>query len=127
METMHIFAIVCGVAMVADIVTGIIQAIANQNFQSSKMRVGLWHKVSFILIIALAFGIEYGERVVELGFNVPLVIPVCSYIIFNEITSILENILLLNPELKGSKIMALFAKKDKAEGKTDEPEDENDA
>lgn len=108
METNIIFLVIVGVAMLADVVTGLLQAVKNKTFQSAKMRVGLWHKVSFILIMAFAYGVEYAEGLVHLGVTVPLFIPVVAYIILNECTSILENIALINPELKNSKVFRLF-------------------
>lgn len=108
MNTTLIIIAICAGFMVFDIISGLLQAIANKTYASSKMRVGLWHKISFILIIALAFGLEFAQGFIDLGFTVPLVVPVCAYIIMNEIGSIIENLALLNPKLVPAKLRELL-------------------
>lgn len=108
MNTTLIIIAICAGFMVFDIISGLLQAIANKTYASSKMRVGLWHKISFILIIALAFGLEFAQGFVDLGFTVPLVVPVCAYIIINEIGSIIENLALLNQKLVPAKLRELL-------------------
>lgn len=108
MNTTLIIIAVCAGFMAFDIVSGLLQAIANKTYASSKMRVGLWHKVSFILIIALAVGLEFAQGYIDLGFTVPLVVPVCAYICMNEIGSIIENLALLNPKLVPAKLRELL-------------------
>lgn len=92
-----------------DFLTGIIKAIKNKNVSSSVMREGLLHKVAFVLIIILAIMCEAAMTHLDLGITVPLIAPVCVYIILTEVASILENIGEINPELKNSKMLALFA------------------
>jgi toxin secretion/phage lysis holin len=108
MKTTLIICAICAGFMVFDIITGLLQAIENKTYKSSKMRVGLWHKISFVLIIALAFGLEFAQGFIDLGFTIPLVIPVCAYICMNEIGSIIENIALLNPKLVPAKLRELL-------------------
>lgn len=108
MNTNLIIFAICAGFMVFDIISGLLQAIANKTYASSKMRVGLWHKISFILIIALAFGLEFAQGFIDLGFTVPLVVPVCAYICMNEIGSIIENFALLNPKLVPAKLRELL-------------------
>ena len=108
MQTTLIIIAICAGFMLFDIVTGLFQAIANKTYASSKMRVGLWHKISFILIIALAVGLEFAQGFIDLGFTVPLVVPVCAYICMNEIGSIIENLALLNPKLVPAKLRELL-------------------
>lgn len=70
----------------ADIVTGFIQAVINKNVDSQKMRNGLLHKVTLIIILILGF-------VIELAFNLKIVSKtICVLIIFMEIISIAENV-----------------------------------
>ena len=78
--------------MIFDIISGFLNALKTKTVQSLKMREGLWHKCGFLLILTLAFGIQYAQTLIDLGFTIPLVIPVCSYIIVGETISILENI-----------------------------------
>lgn len=70
----------------ADIITGYIQALINNNIDSQKMRVGLLHKTLMILVIVLSF-------VVEHAFNLHFISSfVCIYVVLMELVSILENL-----------------------------------
>ena len=91
-----------------DFLTGLIKAFKNKNMNSVTMRAGLFHKVGFILTIVLAILCEGAIRHVDLSFNMPLVIPVCSYIVLTELTSVLENLTEIAPELKSAPIFKLF-------------------
>lgn len=72
--------------MVADIITGFMQAIINKDVDSQKMREGIMRKGLLILVIILSFVAQY-------AFNIPAVSKVvCLYIIFMEVISILENV-----------------------------------
>lgn len=72
--------------MIADIVSGVIQAIINKNLDSQKMREGLLRKILLILIVILSFIFQY-------AFNIPAISKVvCIYLIIMEIISILENL-----------------------------------
>lgn len=108
MTTTLIIIAICAGFMLFDVVSGLAQAFANKCYASSKMRVGLWHKISFVFIIALAFALEFAQGYIDLGFTIPLVIPVCAYICLNEIGSIVENITLLNPNIVPEKLKALL-------------------
>lgn len=103
----HIAAIVCAF-VVMDLVTGIMQAVANKTLDSTKMRAGLWHKCGFIMCIILAALVEGSMHFIDLGFTLPLVTPVCVFIILTEIVSIFENVCKLSPELANSKLAQLF-------------------
>lgn len=70
----------------ADIITGFIQAVINNDINSSKMRVGLLHKILIILVIILSF-------LIDVTFSIPFISKVvCFYVIVMELISILENI-----------------------------------
>lgn len=72
--------------MVADIVTGLIQAIINKNLDSQKMREGILRKALLILIVILSFVAQY-------AFNIPAISKVvCLYLIIMEVISIFENL-----------------------------------
>lgn len=69
----------------ADIVTGLIQAIINKNLDSQKMRMGLLHKTLLIIIILLGFTLDF-------TFNLNFVSrSICIFVIAMEIISIAEN------------------------------------
>lgn len=72
--------------MVADIVTGLIQAVINKNLDSQKMREGILRKALLILVVILSFISQY-------AFNIPAISKVvCIYIIIMEVISIFENL-----------------------------------
>lgn len=91
-----------------DLLTGFAQAVANKTVNSTKMRGGLWHKCGFVLTMILSALIEWAMQYIDLGFTLPLFVPVCVFIILTEIVSIFENICELSPELAGSKLAQLF-------------------
>lgn len=91
-----------------DYATGLMKAFATRTVSSSKMRAGLYHKAGYAIVIALAFLLEHGQQYVNLGFTVPLITPVCLYIVFAEVVSVLENAVALNPELVHSGIFKVF-------------------
>lgn len=103
----HIAAIVAAF-VVMDLVTGVLQAVANKTLDSTKMRAGLWHKCGFIMIVILASLVEWAMQFVDIGFTLPLFIPVCVFLILTEIVSIFENVCKLSPELANSKLAQLF-------------------
>ena len=108
-EQMMWAIIACLVMMVFDIITGVIAAWKNKDIQSTKMREGLFHKGTLILLIILAWLCElFVMHVPDLGITIPLVIPACVIIFAMELVSITENAAEINPELKDSKLLKLF-------------------
>ena len=91
-----------------DILSGITQAFANKNISSEKLRMGLFHKMAFIFAIMLGYLIEYSMQFLDLGFNIPIATAVCVYVCVTEIVSIIENVVLLNPELNNTKFLNMF-------------------
>lgn len=72
--------------MVADIITGVTQAVINHDLDSQKMREGLLRKIMLVLVVILGFIVQY-------AFNIPAISKVvCIYIILMEIVSICENL-----------------------------------
>lgn len=72
--------------MIADIITGLIQAVINKNLDSQKMREGILRKALLILVVILSFISQY-------AFNIPAISKVvCIYIIVMEEISIFENL-----------------------------------
>lgn len=70
----------------ADIVTGLIQAIINKSVDSQKMRMGLLHKTLLIIIILLGFTLDF-------TFSLNFVSrSICIFIIGMETISIVENL-----------------------------------
>lgn len=70
----------------ADVITGYIQAVINNDVDSQKMRIGLLHKILIILVIILSF-------IIGLAFNISFIPKtVCIYVFLMEFVSILENL-----------------------------------
>lgn len=102
--------VICCVFIFLDIITGICCAIKEKTLNSTKMREGMWHKFAYILCIMLAIVVEYAGMFMQLGFDIPLVTAACVFITLTEITSIMENIISINPDLSESKISEYFKK-----------------
>lgn len=106
--------------ILADWLTGTGAAAKERRLSSSVMREGLWHKAGEVAVVALAYMLEVGSAHLDLGFTAPLFVPACVYVVLNETASILENVAVLNPELKGTRIMQLFKSAgDEGEGDAD--------
>lgn len=91
-----------------DYITGVVNAIMHGELSSERMRQGLGHKFSYLAIICVALIVEYGSDYINLGFELPVFIPVCAGICLTEITSITENCIKINPELSQSNILNIF-------------------
>lgn len=104
-------AIVC-VVMVLDIVAGLVKAFANHKYDSTKMRVGLVHKFTELVIVALSFVLEVAcEHIAGLPFSGVTVVLTCAYIIIMEVGSIMENLIAAYPELADTPLAKLFDQK----------------
>ena len=93
-----------------DVATGYAQAVANGTVSSAKMKGGFWHKLALVFAM-LAAGLADMAVAVELdlGFPAPVFEAACAYVMLMELTSILENVALMNPQLADSKLMQLLA------------------
>ena len=107
-RTMLFSFVVVSALIVLDIITGFLKAVETRTMDSSKLRTGLYHKGAFIGVIVLAVIVEWGSGFLRLGFQLPIVTPVCVYVALTEIVSVFENLCGINPELRGSKIAGIF-------------------
>ena len=104
-----LYGCVCAVVlMTVDYATGLVKAILSKTMSSSKMREGLAHKFAYVVVLFIAWFVEFENGKIDLGFTVPLFVPVVVAISLIEITSILENCVEINPELADSKILKIF-------------------
>lgn len=101
---------ITGAFVLLDMITGMIKAFKEKAFTSSVMREGLFHKCGSLLIVVLGVLIDYAQKFVDLGVNIPIAISVCVYIILMECGSIAENIGKINPALVPAKIKPYFSK-----------------
>lgn len=102
--------------MLIDVATGLLQAWMTHDYQSSKMREGLGHKIVLVLYIVLAVVIQaIVQHVGDVGWTVPMVYAVSLYILVMEVSSIVENLANAYPELKQTKLLSFFANSQKGE------------
>ena len=93
--------IIVFVLMSTDYVSGVLAAIKNKNFKSSKMREGLWHKAGIGLILGVCWVINLHWEQIGLPQSFSSILPLAhSAVIFMEIASIAENAAKLNPALR---------------------------
>ena len=84
-----------------DVISGVVSAYARHEISSQKLRTGLWHKLGYFFVVFCAILIEWiMTQGLDLGFSLPLVIPICVWISLMEIVSVLENAAKMNPDLK---------------------------
>lgn len=95
--------------VVVDYVTGIAKAILNNTLGSQKMRQGLWHKFAYIMLTLVAYFIDMINLHVDLGLPVSVFVCTVGGISLIELTSILENITAINPELADAPFMQILA------------------
>lgn len=85
--------------IVFDVVTGLIKAGYNGDYNSAIMRQGGFHKSMEVMAMAVAYFVEYAVVYINIGVNVPAVPAVTVYICIMELISILENICAVNPQM----------------------------
>lgn len=102
----------CAIAVtffiVTDYVTGVAKAIMQDNLNSKKMREGLGHKFAYIILTLTAWFIDKVNLHVDLGLPVSVFVCTVGGICLIELTSILENITVINPELADAPFMQIF-------------------
>ena len=111
-----VILICIAILMILDILTGMLNSVKSGTYKSCKMREGLFHKVSLVVVIAVAFILEYLALYIKLPINGNLVTTVEVYIVIMESMSILENVNKINPKFLPDKLTSIFFK----EGGADE-------
>lgn len=97
------------VMMVMDIVTGFAGAVITGAVSSTKMREGIGHKAMLIMLVVLAVLVQtFSLHIGDMGWSIPMILPVCVYIIVMEVASVVENAVSAYPELKDSPLVRLF-------------------
>lgn len=95
--------------IIVDYVTGVTKAIMQDNLSSKKMREGLGHKFAYFILVLVAWFIDEINLHVDLGLPVSVFVCTVGGICLIELTSILENITVINPELAGAPFMQIFS------------------
>lgn len=93
-------AIIVASFILADILTGLIAAVRNGEYESSVMRVGLWSKLGEVAAILLSVLCEWALPIMNVDIQLPIFEGVSGYICIMELGSCVENITKISPELK---------------------------
>lgn len=88
------------VFIILDIITGLVKAFYNNTYSSSEMRKGGLRKISIFLSVVLCYIVEVCLPYLNITINIPITIIAAAYLAFMEITSIIENLSALNPNIK---------------------------
>lgn len=82
-----------------DVFTGVLKAVKNKELNSTKAREGIYKKASFVLFIAFGYLADYAMDYVNMGFNFPAAVTICTMVVVTEAISVLENLGQINPDL----------------------------
>lgn len=91
-----------------DYITGVINAVMHGKLSSTKMREGLGHKFAYLCVFFVAWFIDFEMGHIDIGFHTALTPLVTVGIVLIELSSIIENIGKINPELAEAKFMKIF-------------------
>lgn len=98
-------AVIVGVMMLGDVLTGIGGALSQgEKLESTKLREGLWHKSGFAALMFFCWGIDFAAPVIGVEMGDVLYNVASAYIFATEAVSIFENISKMNPEIRNSGI-----------------------
>lgn len=125
MDNNCIIALVVLACIFLDVVSGLVKALKNGEFSSSRMRKGLYNKVAVIIVLLLAWVAQIGfdmmilpQEYESLQTVLSIVFPAVGvYLILMEAGSVLENAGGIVPELKNKKLWALFGIDEKEQSK----------
>lgn len=103
--------------VIVDFITGLIGHTMREGFSSSKVREGLAHKFTYVVALVLCLILE---RIMDYC-DLPMVYAGALYsltyvwIIVTETGSILENLVLINPDLADNSFMRIFDRREEAD------------
>lgn len=107
-ETLFYEILAVLVFIITDYITGVIGAIMHGNLSSTKMREGLGHKFAYLCVFFIAWFIDFEMEHIDIGFYSALTPIVTTGIALIELSSIIENIGKINPELTQAEFMKIF-------------------
>lgn len=99
-----------GCFILFDLITGLIKAFKEKNYDSSVMREGLFHKCGSVLCVVFGVLVDYTQVYLDLGVTLPVALSICGYVVAMEIGSIIENICAINSDILPDKLKQYFAK-----------------
>lgn len=108
METLFYEILAVLVFTSLDYITGVINAVMHGKLSSTKMREGLGHKFAYLCTFFVAWFIDFEMGHIDIGFHAALTPLVTGGIVLIEVSSIIENIGKINPELKNAPFMQIF-------------------
>ena len=91
-----------------DLFSGLIQAVKLKEVKSSKLRDGLFKKVGFMLCYFVAWVVDHYGSVVGFTLSVDVLPIIVAYVCATELTSIIENICKINPDILPEKLCSIF-------------------
>lgn len=103
--------------VIVDFITGLIGHTMRDGFSSSKVREGLAHKFTYAIALALCLILE---KIMEY-YDLPMVYAGVLYsltyvwIVITETGSILENLVLINPDLADNSFLHIFDRRAQAD------------
>lgn len=103
--------------VIVDFITGLIGHTTREGFSSSKVREGLAHKFTYVIALILCLILE---KIMEY-YDLPMVYADVLYsltyvwIVITETGSILENLVLINPDLADNSFMRIFDRREQAD------------
>lgn len=110
MTTANVWCTIAATFFIAtDYITGVAKAIMQNSLNSKKMREGLGHKFAYFILILTAWFIDEVNLHIDLGLPVSVFVCTVGGICLIELTSILENVTAINPELADAPFMQIFA------------------
>lgn len=107
-ETLFYEILAVFVFIIVDYITGVINAVMHGKLSSTKMREGLGHKFAYLCVFFVAWFIDFEMGHIDIGFHTSLTPLVTVGIVLIELSSIIENIGKINPELAQAKFMKIF-------------------
>lgn len=107
-ETLFYEILAVFVFAITDYITGVIGAIMRGNLSSTKMREGLGHKFAYLCVFFIAWFIDFEMKHIDIGFHSTLTPIVTVSIVLIELSSIIENIGKINPDLAQAEFMKIF-------------------
>lgn len=107
-ETLFYEILAVLVFTIMDYITGVVGSIMHGNLSSTKMREGLGHKFAYICVFFVAWFIDFEMRHIDIGFHSALTPIVTIGIVLIELSSIIENIGKINPDLAQAEFMKVF-------------------
>lgn len=105
----NMFLICCAFILI-DVLSGIVKAVANNEFSSTNMRTGLMHKCGTLMVLLCAGLCDICKNLAgcELPYNVGIIDAFGVLIIAMELSSVLENAIAINPELGALPLFKIF-------------------